>query len=52
MKLLKCKICDGEIDIIGGEYAINKIVQCQKCGFTNEKELKYPEVVIIRKSKE
>jgi hypothetical protein len=49
MKLLKCKLCSGEVDIIGNEKAINKKIKCKKCGFSNENESKFPEVVIIRK---
>ena len=50
MKLLKCKICAGEVNIIGNENLINKKIKCSKCGFTNDEyEQKFPEVVIIRK---
>jgi hypothetical protein len=49
MKLLKCKICLGEVDLVGNERSINRKVKCRKCGFTNETEQKGPEVVIIRK---
>lgn len=51
MKLLKCRTCRGEIDIIGNERAINKKVKCRQCGFNNETEVekKAPEVLIIRK---
>lgn len=52
MKLLKCKLCAGEIDIVGNEKSINKKVKCKKCGFTNgEPEQKFPEVLIIKKRK-
>lgn len=51
MKLLKCKLCKGEMDIVGGERAVNKKVKCRSCGYSNENETGYkqPEVVIIRK---
>ena len=49
MKFLKCKICLGEVDIIGNERAINKKIKCRKCGFTNQVEPKGPEVFVIRK---
>jgi hypothetical protein len=49
MKLLKCKLCLGEIDIVGNERSVNRKVKCQKCGFTNEFENKGPEVVVIKK---
>ena len=52
MKLLKCKVCYGEVDIIGSEHSINKKIKCSniKCGFNNiEEEKKNPEIIIIRK---
>lgn len=51
MKLLKCKLCAGEVEIIGNERAINKKVKCLKCGYsnTNEPERKVTEVVIIKR---
>lgn len=51
MKLLKCKLCNGEMDIVGNERSINKKVKCRQCGYSNENETdrKGPEVVIIRK---
>jgi len=54
MKLLKCKLCSGEVDIVGNEKTINKKVKCKKCGFTNapiESENRFPEVLVIRKRK-
>lgn len=51
MKLLKCKNCRGEVDIVNNERAINKKIKCRQCGFTNVGELEQngPEVIIIRK---
>jgi hypothetical protein len=51
MKLLHCLFCRGEIDIIGGERAINKKIRCRECGYSNLEthDKKMPEVVIIRK---
>jgi hypothetical protein len=51
MKLLRCKFCAGEMDIIGNERTINKKVKCRKCNFSNETELerKSPEVMFVRK---
>lgn len=50
MKLLKCKICMGEVDLVGDEHTVNRKVKCRKCGFTNDApENKGPEVVVIRK---
>lgn len=51
MILLRCKVCSGEMDIVGNELSINKKVKCRQCGFNNETEYhrKMPEVVVIRK---
>jgi hypothetical protein len=49
MKFLKCKLCSGEIDIVGNDRNINKKTKCRKCGFTNDAPPRGPEVVIIRK---
>jgi hypothetical protein len=49
MKLLKCKMCKGEVDVIGNDRAVNRKVKCRKCNNTTEPEHKSPEVVIIRK---
>lgn len=49
MKILKCKLCMGEVEIVGNERAIVKKTKCLKCGHTSEPEQKGPEVVIIRK---
>lgn len=52
MKLLRCKLCSGEMDIVGGERAIQKKVKCRQCGYSNENEKdnsKGPEIIIVRK---
>ena len=51
MKLLRCKICHGECEIVTNWRAINKKIKCTQCGFNNleASEKKEPEVVIIRK---
>lgn len=51
MKLLKCRVCSGDMEIVGNERAINKKVKCLKCGFTNANEQgrKEPEVVVLKK---
>ena len=49
MKLLICKICSGECDIVGSERAISKKIKCTKCGFTNDSNKKQPEVVVLKK---
>ncbi len=51
MKLLRCLLCRGEMDIVGGEQSVNKKVKCRQCGYSNETDQnrKVPEVVVIRK---
>lgn len=51
MKLLKCKLCMGEVDIVDGDRSINRATKCRKCGHTNgpAPKNKEPEVVVIRK---
>ena len=51
MKLLKCKLCAGEIEIIGNENCVLKKIKCKKCGYSNVNDFikKEPEIVIIKK---
>jgi len=55
MKLFRCIICGGEVEIIDAvESSINKKVKCLKCGFTNvnehqQKKSKDPEIIIIKR---
>jgi hypothetical protein len=49
MKLLRCKLCRGEMDVIGGEHAINKKVRCRECGYNNLDAKKEPEVIVMRR---
>lgn len=50
MKFLKCKLCLGEIDIVGNDRGIIKKTKCRKCGFTyGGTQSSGPEVVVIRK---
>lgn len=50
MKLLKCKFCKGEVDVINNDHSVNKKVKCTRCGFTNVTETRAePEVFVIRK---
>ena len=50
MKLLKCKLCKGEVEIVGSEHSINKKIKCTQCGFNNlDLDKKEPEIFIIRK---
>lgn len=49
MKLLKCKLCYGEVDIIGNFRAVVKKIKCRQCQYSNITEKPAPEVVIIKK---
>ena len=49
MKLLRCIICEGEVDLLSDDRLIEKKIKCRKCGFTNDHAPREPEVVIIRK---
>lgn len=51
MKLLKCKLCSGEVEIVGNERSVNKKIKCLKCGYTNanDQKRKEPEVVFIKR---
>lgn len=49
MKLLKCKLCRGEVDLTS-KNGILEYTKCRKCGFSKEELLpKDTEVLIIRK---
>lgn len=49
MKFLKCKICMGEVDLVGTERSINRKTKCRGCGHTNElvKETKAADVEVF-----
>lgn len=50
MKLLRCLLCRGELDIIDEDFFVNKKVKCRDCGFNNKNvDKKSPEITIIRK---
>ena len=52
MKILRCLICDGEIDLVDNDRSVNKKVRCRKCGFCNsatEEVKKETEVIVIRR---
>ena len=51
MKLLKCKACGGEVEILDSDSSVNKKIKCLDCGFNNTGESlqKKPEVVIMRR---
>lgn len=52
MKILKCILCSGEVDIISGDFSVNKKIKCQKCGFDGElKNKQATEVFVIRRKK-
>ena len=51
MKLVKCRFCRGEVEIIDNGRSIKRKVKCPKCGFTNTNgaEQRSPEVFVIKK---
>lgn len=49
MKLLRCKLCSGEVEIIGGEHSVNKKIRCTECQYSNQTESKEPEIFYIKK---
>ena len=49
MKILKCIICSGEVEVIDSDKSINKKIKCKKCGFTNHLKSKEPEIIIFRR---
>jgi len=51
MKILKCIMCKGEVDIVNSDSSSNNKIKCKKCGFTNIpiKTIKDPEIVVIKK---
>lgn len=52
MKILKCRVCDGEVDIIANHRSVSKKIKCRKCKYTNNNEKNnQPEIVILRKKK-
>jgi hypothetical protein len=54
MKILKCIICKGEVELVSEDRSTNKKVRCSKCGFTNcttTTNVKEPEILVIRRRK-
>jgi len=51
MKILKCIVCGGEVDILEYNGSVNKKIVCRCCGFTNSQvsKKKEPEIVVIRR---
>lgn len=54
MQLLRCLVCEGELEITSLDDGINKKVRCLSCGFTNDKKVgvekkSFPEVIVLRK---
>jgi RNA polymerase subunit RPABC4/transcription elongation factor Spt4 len=50
MSFLRCKICDGEIDILDNDRSVNKKTKCRQCGNpATTQEIRGPEVIVIRK---
>ncbi len=52
MKLLKCKLCGGEVDIVANHRAVAKKIKCRKCNYSNlsYKDKPMPEIVVIKKN--
>ena len=48
MKLLKCKVCLSEVDLVQNERSTFKKIKCVKC-HGSEPENKDPEIIIRRK---
>lgn len=36
MKFLRCKLCQGEVDVIGNDHSFHKKTKCSKCGYSTE----------------
>jgi len=49
MKLLKCVLCEGEIEIIGNFDSVVKKLKCLDCGFQNFKEHKKEPVIVYKR---
>lgn len=51
MKLLKCKVCGGEVEIINNDRSVNKKIKCLDCGFNNidENTSKKIEIVVLKR---
>lgn len=52
MKLLKCVLCEGEIEIIGNFDSVVKKLKCLHCGFKNFNDKEKPkntEIIYKRK---
>lgn len=51
MKLLRCKVCAGECNIIGNEKSVSKKIECSQCGFNNLDNQPKKEVIVLKKRK-
>jgi hypothetical protein len=55
MKLLKCKLCGEECDLIGNEHQIERKIKCYQCNYnaasndTNTGDKNNSEVIIMRR---
>lgn len=49
MKLLKCKVCSGEVNIVGNERAVKKKIQCTQCGFNNLEDQEKKPIIIMKR---
>lgn len=51
MKLLVCKFCSGEVDIIEQDHSINKKIKCRDCGLSNvNQDKKEPEIFVKKRT--
>jgi ribosomal protein S27E len=48
MKILKCKVCDSEVDVIGNDSSVKRKIKCSRCD-KDIVETTGPEIIIVRK---
>lgn len=51
MKLLRCLLCRGEVDVVGHDRSINRKTKCRKCGHgsAGTENKPAPEVIVMRR---
>lgn len=52
MKLLRCKVCKSEVEIVGNKNSICKKIQCTKCNFTNLDVVEEKKPIVILKKRQ
>lgn len=57
MRILKCRMCCGEMELAPGEHGIVRHARCIECGYSGnvtsaDEEKNEPEVVVIRKKRD